>query len=69
MDEIESRLRNREPLISENLPVQKYAQDPPSEVISDPLNDFDSEPYEEGDEAHKQLRSHQVICCFFLKFL
>ncbi|XP_020086675.1 serine/threonine-protein kinase TOR isoform X1 [Ananas comosus] len=60
LDEIESRLRNREPLISDNLPVQKYAQDPPSEVISDPLNDFDSEPYEEGDEAHKQLRSHQV---------
>ncbi|XP_072960137.1 serine/threonine-protein kinase TOR [Typha angustifolia] len=60
LDEIESRLRRREPLISEHLSVQKYTQCPPSEVISDPLNDFDGDPYEEGDETHKQLIGHQV---------
>uniref|UniRef100_A0A0D9WE66 Serine/threonine-protein kinase TOR n=1 Tax=Leersia perrieri TaxID=77586 RepID=A0A0D9WE66_9ORYZ len=58
-DEIENQLLRREPLISENLSVQKYTQCPP-DVISDPLDDFDGVPSEEADEAQRQPRSHQV---------
>ncbi|KAF2929772.1 hypothetical protein DAI22_05g082400 [Oryza sativa Japonica Group] len=58
-DEIENRLLRREPLISENLSVQKYTQCPP-EVISDPLDDFGGVPSEEADETQRQPRSHQV---------
>ncbi|CAM0955895.1 unnamed protein product [Alopecurus aequalis] len=58
-DEIENRLLRREPLISDNLSVQKYTQCPP-DVISDPLEDFDGVPSEEADETQRQPRSHQV---------
>ncbi|XP_006654171.1 serine/threonine-protein kinase TOR [Oryza brachyantha] len=58
-DEIENRLLRREPIISENLSVQKYTQCPP-DVISDPLDDFDGVPSEEADETQRQPRSHQV---------
>lgn len=60
-DEIESRLRRREPLILESLSMQKFARRLPVEVISDPVDDIDTDPYEEETEMHRQLRSHQVI--------
>ncbi|XP_010936698.1 serine/threonine-protein kinase TOR isoform X1 [Elaeis guineensis] len=59
-DEIESRLRRREPLILESLSVQKFTRHLPVEVISDPIDDMDGDPYEEETEMHRQLRSHQV---------
>ncbi|XP_038982976.1 serine/threonine-protein kinase TOR isoform X2 [Phoenix dactylifera] len=59
-DEIESRLRRREPLILESLSVQKFTRRLPVEVISDPVDDMDTDPYEEETEMHRQLRSHQV---------
>nr|CAB3465509.1 unnamed protein product [Digitaria exilis] len=58
-DEIENRLLRREPLITENLSLQKYTQCPP-DVISDPLDDFDVTPSEIADETQRQPRSHQV---------
>ncbi|KAG1342788.1 serine/threonine-protein kinase TOR [Cocos nucifera] len=58
-DEIERRLRRREPLILESLSVQKFTP-PPVEVISDPVDDVDTDPYEEETEIHRQSRSHQV---------
>uniref|UniRef100_A0ACD5YK47 Uncharacterized protein n=1 Tax=Avena sativa TaxID=4498 RepID=A0ACD5YK47_AVESA len=58
-DEIENRLLRREPLISNNLSVQRYTQCPP-DVVSDPLEDFEGVPSEEADETQWQPRSHQV---------
>ena len=63
-EEIENRLLRREPLITENLSVQKYTQCPP-DVISDPLDDFDGTPSEIADETQRQPKSHQVICLPF----
>ncbi|RWR77912.1 serine/threonine-protein kinase TOR isoform X2 [Cinnamomum micranthum f. kanehirae] len=59
-DEIESRLLRREPLILENASVQKFTRRVSVEVVSDPVNDVDAYPYDEGIEIHSQLRSHQV---------
>ncbi|ONK75400.1 uncharacterized protein A4U43_C03F16460 [Asparagus officinalis] len=59
-EEIERRLRGREPLLLESLSVQKFTRNVPSEIISDPINDVDSDPYEEGTEMHRQSRGHQV---------
>ncbi|XP_058080505.1 serine/threonine-protein kinase TOR isoform X2 [Magnolia sinica] len=59
-DEIEGRLRRREPLILDSISVQKLTRRLPVEVISDPVNDVDNDPYEEGSEVHRQLRNHQV---------
>ncbi|KAK1282825.1 Serine/threonine-protein kinase TOR [Acorus calamus] len=59
-DEIEGRLRRREPLIMDNMSVQRLTRRGPVEVISDPINDVDSDPYEEGTDLHRQFRSHQV---------
>lgn len=67
-DEIESRLLRREPLILENASVQKFTRRVSVEVVSDPVNDVDAYPYDEGIEMHSQLRSHQVIP-FFLHML
>ncbi|KAL6013161.1 hypothetical protein ACLOJK_003653 [Asimina triloba] len=58
-DEIEGRLRRREPLILDSISAQKLIRRLPVEVISDPINDTDNDPYEEGSEMHRQLRSHQ----------
>ncbi|KAJ6818004.1 serine/threonine-protein kinase TOR [Iris pallida] len=58
-EEIERRLRRREPLILESSSVQKFTR-VPTEIISDPISDVDSDPYEEGTEVHKHSRSHQV---------
>ncbi|XP_064958656.1 serine/threonine-protein kinase TOR-like isoform X2 [Musa acuminata AAA Group] len=59
-DEIKRRLKRREPPILDSLSVQKLTQNVPAEVISDPLNDIESDPYEEGNELHRQPRNHQV---------
>ncbi|XP_020699146.1 serine/threonine-protein kinase TOR isoform X1 [Dendrobium catenatum] len=59
-EEIERRVRNREPLILETFSVQKFTRHLPVEVISDPIKDVDGDPYEEGVETNQQLREHQV---------
>ncbi|KAH9655471.1 serine/threonine-protein kinase TOR [Citrus sinensis] len=59
-EEIEGRLRRREPLILGSTAAQQLSRRVPVEVISDPLNDVDSDPYEDGTDAQKQLRGHQV---------
>ncbi|KAG9440008.1 hypothetical protein H6P81_020173 [Aristolochia fimbriata] len=59
-DEIEDRLSKRQPLTVDSISVQKLSRRVPVEVISDPVNDVDNDPYEEGTELHRQLRSHQV---------
>lgn len=63
-DEIKRRLKRREPPILDSLSVQKLSQNVPAEVISDPLNDIESDPYEEGNELHRQPRNHQVLFTF-----
>ncbi|KAF8410288.1 hypothetical protein HHK36_002814 [Tetracentron sinense] len=59
-EEIEGRLQRREPLILGSISAQKQSRRLPVEVVSDPLKDVDNDPYEEGSEMHRQLRSHQV---------
>ncbi|KAF8410286.1 hypothetical protein HHK36_002811 [Tetracentron sinense] len=59
-EEIEGRLQRREPLILGSISAQKLSRRLPVEVVSDPLKDVDNDPYEEGSEMHRQLRSHQV---------
>ncbi|KAI3958805.1 hypothetical protein MKX01_023481, partial [Papaver californicum] len=56
-EEIEGRLRRREPLILGSS-ASRLTRRHPVEVISDPLNDVEN--FEEGPEMNKQLRSHQV---------
>ncbi|KAJ9175070.1 hypothetical protein P3X46_013654 [Hevea brasiliensis] len=58
-EEIEGRLRKREPLILASTAVQRLNRRLPVEVISDPLNDMDNDPYEDGTDLQIQLR-HQV---------
>lgn len=41
--------------------AQRLSRRVPVEVISDPLNDVDSDPYEDGTDSQKQLRGHQVL--------
>ncbi|XP_044490228.1 serine/threonine-protein kinase TOR-like isoform X2 [Mangifera indica] len=59
-EEIEGRLRRREPLILGSTAAQRLSQQVPVEVISDPLNDVESDPYEDGTDVLKQIRAHQV---------
>ncbi|KAJ6794172.1 serine/threonine-protein kinase TOR [Iris pallida] len=59
-EEIERRLRKHEPLILENLSVQKFTPLVPNATISDPIGDVDGDPYEEGTEMHKHSRSYQI---------
>ncbi|KAL5705931.1 non-specific serine/threonine protein kinase [Ranunculus cassubicifolius] len=56
-EEIEGHLQRRESLISS---AQKMTRRQPVELISDPLNDVENGPYEEGTEIHRHLKSHQV---------
>ncbi|KAJ4716092.1 Serine/threonine-protein kinase TOR [Melia azedarach] len=57
-EEIEGRLRRREPLILGSTAAQRLSRRVPVEVISDPLNDVESDPYEDGTDV--QRKSHQV---------
>ncbi|CAK9315702.1 unnamed protein product [Citrullus colocynthis] len=59
-EEIEGRLRRREPLILGSTTAQRLSRRVPVEVISDPLNDKDIDPYEDRSDVHKQFRGHQV---------
>ncbi|XP_038877543.1 serine/threonine-protein kinase TOR isoform X1 [Benincasa hispida] len=59
-EEIEGRLRRREPLILGSTTAQRLSRRVPVEVISDPLNDVDIDPYEDRSDVHKQFRGHQV---------
>ncbi|XP_022148800.1 serine/threonine-protein kinase TOR [Momordica charantia] len=59
-EEIEGRLRRREPLILGSTTAQRLSRIFPVEVISDPLNDVDIDPYEDRSDVHKQFRAHQV---------
>ncbi|CAN1302710.1 Serine/threonine-protein kinase TOR [Linum perenne] len=58
-DDIEGRLRRREPLISAST-AQRLGRRSTLELISDPLNDTDNDPYEDGTDVQRQLRGHQV---------
>ncbi|XP_078434846.1 target of rapamycin [Wolffia australiana] len=59
-DAIEDRMRRRDSPILENMPVQKFTRHMPPEVISNPVNDIEFDPYGEGTEMHGKLKSHQV---------
>ncbi|KAK2968912.1 hypothetical protein RJ640_018604 [Escallonia rubra] len=59
-EEIEGRLQRREPLILGTTAAQRLSRRLPVEVISDPLSDVENDPYEDGIDAHRQSRSHQV---------
>lgn len=61
-EEIEGRLQRREPLILGITASQRLNRRLPVEVISDPLDDVEIDPYEDGSDAHK-LRGHQVPLC------
>lgn len=62
-EEIEERLRKREPLIMGSAAAQRLSRRRPVDVISDPLSDMEND-YDDGVDAHRQLRSHQVIFSF-----
>ncbi|EXB61547.1 Serine/threonine-protein kinase TOR [Morus notabilis] len=59
-EEIEGRLKRREPLILGSTASQRLSRKLPVEVISDPLNDVENDPYDDGSDVQKQLRGHQV---------
>ncbi|XP_041013717.1 serine/threonine-protein kinase TOR-like isoform X1 [Juglans microcarpa x Juglans regia] len=59
-EEIEGRLQRREPLILGSMTAQRLSRRLPTEVISDPLDDKEIDPYEDGSDVQKNLRSHQV---------
>ncbi|XP_034226738.1 serine/threonine-protein kinase TOR isoform X3 [Prunus dulcis] len=59
-EEIEGRLQRREPLILGSTAAQRLSQRPPVEVITDRLSDLEIDPYDDGSDVQKQLRSHQV---------
>ncbi|XP_062176298.1 serine/threonine-protein kinase TOR isoform X2 [Alnus glutinosa] len=59
-EEIEERLQRREPIILGSMAAQRLSRRLPTEVISDPLDDKDIDPYEDGSDVQKPLRGHQV---------
>ncbi|KAJ7946192.1 Serine/threonine-protein kinase TOR, partial [Quillaja saponaria] len=59
-EEIEGRLRRREPLILGSTTNQRLNRRLPLEVVSDPLDDVDIDPYKDGPDFQRQLRDHQV---------
>jgi FKBP12-rapamycin complex-associated protein len=61
-EEIEGRLQRREPLILGTTAAQRLNRRLAVEVISDPLDDAENDPYETGSDAHK-LKGHQVCSC------
>ncbi|KAB1208603.1 Serine/threonine-protein kinase TOR [Morella rubra] len=58
-EEIEGRLQRREPLILGSLTAQRLCRRLPIEVISDPLDDKEIDPYEDGSDVQKNLSGHQ----------
>lgn len=59
-EEIEGRLQRREPLILGSTAARRLISRFPVEVTSDPLNDVENDPYEDGSDAQRQIRGHQV---------
>lgn len=59
-EEIEGRLQRREPLILGSTAAQRLSRRLPVEVITDRLSDLEIDPYDDGSDVQKQLRSHQV---------
>lgn len=59
-EEIEGRLKRREPLMSASTAAQRLGRRLPVEVISDPLNDVDNDHYEDAVDAQREARPHQV---------
>ncbi|XP_021776173.1 serine/threonine-protein kinase TOR-like [Chenopodium quinoa] len=59
-EEIEGRFRRREPLISGSTAAQRLSRRLPVEVISDPLNDAEYDPYSDGCDMLRDVKSHQV---------
>ena len=60
-EEIEGRLKRREPLILGSTASQRLSRKLPVEVISDPLHDVDNDPYDDWSDVQKQPRGHQVL--------
>lgn len=58
-EEIEGRLKRREPLIMGSAAAQGLDKRLPVDVISDPLSDMEND-HDDGIDVHRQLRSHQV---------
>lgn len=46
--------------------MQRFTRQLPVEVISDPIDDMDADPYEDGVETYRNLRGHQVILQFLI---
>lgn len=63
-EEIEGRFRRREPLISGSTAAQTLSRRVPIEVISDPLNDVEYDPYSDGCDMLRDVKSHQVLSSF-----
>lgn len=63
-EEIEGRLKRREPLIMGTAAAQGLNKRLPVDVISDPLSDMENDN-DDGIDVHRQLRSHQVLLFFF----
>lgn len=64
-EEIEGRLQRHEPLILGSMVVsQRLGRRLPVEVISDPLENKEIDPYEDGSDVQKHLRGHQVHLFF-----
>lgn len=59
-EDIEGRLKRREPLIFGSTAAQRLSRKLPVEVVSDTLNDVENDPYDDGSDVQKQLRGHQV---------
>ncbi|KAM6558952.1 hypothetical protein CsatA_028191 [Cannabis sativa] len=59
-EEIEGRLKRREPLILGSTAAQRLSRKLPVEVISDPLHDVENDPHDDGSDLQRQLRAHQV---------
>ncbi|PPD85571.1 hypothetical protein GOBAR_DD17494 [Gossypium barbadense] len=59
-EEIEGRLRRREPLIVGSSAAQQLSRQLPVEVVSDPLDDVENDPYEDVSDVQRHSRGHQV---------
>ncbi|CAI0401157.1 unnamed protein product [Linum tenue] len=58
-EDIEGRLRKREPLIS-GITAQRLGRRATVEVISDPLNDADNDPYEDAADVQRQVNDGRL---------
>lgn len=59
-EEIQDRFQKRQPLISGSTAAQRLSRRIPVEIISDPLNDMENDPLEEGTDVQRQHRIRSV---------